>query len=150
MMYSLNLCPWIVSSSGVAGTADHFLPPILPYFVILSQPSNLLYALFSILIPIPSSSHGCTISDISLLFSWMLALLSLFLYVHFPPLSLLSFLLIFTSMLIIITRQVPVQRAVERDEIPYPYKVHDTTLRPLLNITIQKHNYIANYISRIY
>ena len=28
----------------------------------------------------------------------------------------------------IITRQVPVQRAVERDEIPYPYKVHDTTL----------------------
>ena len=39
------------------------------------------------------------------------------------------------------TRRVPVQRAVERDEIPYPYKVHDTTLRPLLNITIQKHNY---------
>ena len=32
-------------------------------------------------------------------------------------------------------RRVPVQRAVERDEIPYPYKVHDTTLRPLLNIT---------------
>ena len=31
----------------------------------------------------------------------------------------------------------PVQRAVERVEIPYPYKVHDTTLRPLLNITIQ-------------
>ena len=27
---------------------------------------------------------------------------------------------------IIQTRQVPVQRAVERDEIPYPYKVHDT------------------------
>ena len=27
-----------------------------------------------------------------------------------------------------ITRRVPVQRAVERDEIPYPYKVHDTTL----------------------
>ena len=27
--------------------------------------------------------------------------------------------------------------AVERDEIPYPYKVHDTTLRPLLNITIK-------------
>ena len=47
-------------------------------------------------------------------------------------------------------RRVPGQRAVERDEIPYPYKVHDTTLRPLLNITIQKHNYIANYISRIY
>ena len=35
------------------------------------------------------------------------------------------------------TRGVPVQRAVERDEIPYPYKVHDTTLRPLLNITIK-------------
>ena len=29
------------------------------------------------------------------------------------------------------TRRVPVQRAVERDEIPYPYKVHDATLRPL-------------------
>ena len=41
------------------------------------------------------------------------------------------------------TRRVPVQRAVERDEIPYPYKVHDTTLRPLLNKTIQKHNYKA-------
>ena len=26
------------------------------------------------------------------------------------------------------TRRMPVQRAVERDEIPYPYKVHDTTL----------------------
>ena len=51
---------------------------------------------------------------------------------------------------IIITRRMPVQRAVERDEIPYPYKVYDTTLRPLLNITIQKHNYIANYMSRIY
>ena len=38
---------------------------------------------------------------------------------------------------IIITRRVPVQRAIERDEIPYPYKVHDTTLRPLLNITIK-------------
>ena len=36
-----------------------------------------------------------------------------------------------------ITRRVPVQRAVERDEIPYPYKVHDTALRPLLNITIK-------------
>ena len=35
------------------------------------------------------------------------------------------------------TRRVPVQRAVERDEIRYPYKVHDTTLRPLLNITIK-------------
>ena len=32
------------------------------------------------------------------------------------------------------TRRVPDQRAVERDEIPYPYKVHDATLRPLLNI----------------
>ena len=30
-----------------------------------------------------------------------------------------------------------VQRAVERDEIRYPYKVHDTTLRPILNITIK-------------
>ena len=48
------------------------------------------------------------------------------------------------------TRRVAVQRAVERDEIHYPYKVHDTTLRPLLNVTIQKHNYIANYIYRIY
>ena len=36
-----------------------------------------------------------------------------------------------------ITRRVPVQRAVEWDEIPYPYKVRDTTLRPLLNITIK-------------
>ena len=35
------------------------------------------------------------------------------------------------------TRRMPVQRAVERDEIPYPYKVHDMTLRPLLNITIK-------------
>ena len=35
------------------------------------------------------------------------------------------------------TRRVPVQSAVERDEIPYPYKVHDTTLRSLLNITIK-------------
>ena len=71
---------------------------------------------------------------------------------------------------IIVTRRVPVQRAVERDEIPYPYKVHDTTLHPLLNITrqvtrathvrnricprveliLKNHNYIANYISRIY
>ena len=39
--------------------------------------------------------------------------------------------------IIIGTRRVPVQRAVERDEIPYPYKVPDTTLRPLLNITIK-------------
>ena len=31
---------------------------------------------------------------------------------------------------LIITRRVPIQRAVERDEIPYPYKVHDTMLRP--------------------
>ena len=38
---------------------------------------------------------------------------------------------------IVNTRQVPVQRAVKRDEIPYSYKVHDTTLRPLLNITIK-------------
>ena len=38
---------------------------------------------------------------------------------------------------IVNTRRVPVQRAVERDEIPYPYKVQDTTLRPLLNITIK-------------
>ena len=29
---------------------------------------------------------------------------------------------------IVQTRRVPVQRVVERDEIPYPYKVHDTTL----------------------
>ena len=34
------------------------------------------------------------------------------------------------------TRRVPVQRAVEQDEIPYPYKVHDTTLRLPI-----KHNY---------
>ena len=40
-------------------------------------------------------------------------------------------------LVLICTRRVPVQRAVERDEIPYPYKVHDTTLRPLLNITIK-------------
>ena len=33
-----------------------------------------------------------------------------------------------------VTRRVPVERAVERDEIPYPYKVHDAMLRPLLNI----------------
>ena len=32
--------------------------------------------------------------------------------------------------IIVYTRRVPVQRDVERDEIPYPYKVHDTTLRP--------------------
>ena len=38
---------------------------------------------------------------------------------------------------IIVTRRVPVQRAVERDKLPYPYKVHDTTLHPLLNITIK-------------
>ena len=36
---------------------------------------------------------------------------------------------------IVHTRREPVQRAVERDGIPYPYKVHDTTLRPLLNIS---------------
>ena len=40
-----------------------------------------------------------------------------------------------------ITRRVPVQRAVERDEIPYPHKVHDTALRPLLNITIVLNGY---------
>ena len=39
--------------------------------------------------------------------------------------------------ILLTTRRVLVQRAVERDEIPYPYKVHDTTLRPLLNITIK-------------
>ena len=33
--------------------------------------------------------------------------------------------------IVVKTRRVPVQRAVERDEIPYPYKVHDMTLRPL-------------------
>ena len=27
-----------------------------------------------------------------------------------------------------------IEYTVERDEIPYPYKVHDATLRPLLNI----------------
>ena len=36
---------------------------------------------------------------------------------------------------IVRTRRVPVQRAVERDEIPYPYKVHDTTTASL------KYNY---------
>ena len=41
------------------------------------------------------------------------------------------------SRLLALIRRVPFQRAVERDEIPYPYKVHDTTLCPLLNITIQ-------------
>ena len=29
---------------------------------------------------------------------------------------------------LVYTRRVPIQRAVDRDEIPYPYKVHDTTL----------------------
>ena len=47
-------------------------------------------------------------------------------------------------MVYIITRRVPVQRAVERDEIPYPYKVHDTTLRPLLNITIKSTIVVRN------
>ena len=42
------------------------------------------------------------------------------------------------------TSRVPVQRAVERDEIPYPYKVHDTTLRPLLNITIKSTIIVRN------
>ena len=40
---------------------------------------------------------------------------------------------------LVITRRVPVQRAVERDEIPYPYKVHDTTLRPLSTYTFESH-----------
>ena len=80
----------------------------------------------------------------------------------------------------------PVQWAVERDEIPYPYKVHvrgraavATSAGQLIQrshvniatvamrnsflfhivktkdkrtgcINIQKHNYVANYISRIY
>ena len=47
-------------------------------------------------------------------------------------------------MIILLTRRVPVQRAVERDEIPYPYKVHDTTLRPLLNITIKSTIVVRN------
>ena len=38
------------------------------------------------------------------------------------------------NVVIIMTRRVPVQWAVERDEIPIPVKVHDATLRPLLNI----------------
>ena len=42
-----------------------------------------------------------------------------------------------TSPIVVMTMRVPVQRAVERDEIPCPYKVNDTTLRPLLNITIK-------------
>ena len=46
------------------------------------------------------------------------------------------------------TRRVPVQRAVERDEILYPYKVHDTTLRPLLNITIKSTIYVVRSRSR--
>ena len=73
--------------------------------------------------------------------------------------------------------RVPVQRAVERDEIPYPWKSTTRRCVPLLNImdsashnpvaslssnqwvaeqqsvgciNIQKHNYIANYISRFY
>ena len=41
------------------------------------------------------------------------------------------------TIIIIRTRRVPAKRAVERDEIPYPYKVHDTTLRPILDITIK-------------
>ena len=62
----------------------------------------------------------------------------------------LSTCLLLLLLVVVLTRRVPVQRAVERDEIPYPYKVHDTTLRPLLNITIQKHNLLLTYISRIY
>ena len=38
---------------------------------------------------------------------------------------------------IVETRRVPVQRAVDWDEIPYPYKVHDTTLRPLSIIKLE-------------
>ena len=38
------------------------------------------------------------------------------------------------SDIIVDTRRVPVQQAVERDEIPYMYKVHGATLRLLLNI----------------
>ena len=46
---------------------------------------------------------------------------------------------------IVHTRRVPVQRPVERDgKIPYPYKVHDTTLRPLLNITIKSTIVVRN------
>ena len=45
---------------------------------------------------------------------------------------------------IVQTRRVPVQRAVEWDEIPYPYKVHDTTLRPLLNIIINSTIVVRN------
>ena len=48
------------------------------------------------------------------------------------------------SLHIIYTGRVPVQRAIERDEIPYPYKVHDTTLRPLLNITIKSTIVVRN------
>ena len=45
------------------------------------------------------------------------------------------------------TRQVPVQRAFERDKIPYPCKVHDATLRPLLNIMDSaSHNPVAEGI----
>ena len=54
-----------------------------------------------------------------------------------------------SSVLIIITRRVPVQWAVERDEIPYPNKVHDTTLRPILNITIKSTIVVRRDNSRI-
>ena len=46
----------------------------------------------------------------------------------FVALSLLMFSSTWVYLLLVNTRRVPVQRAVERDEIPYPYKVYDTTL----------------------
>ena len=45
---------------------------------------------------------------------------------------------------IVYTRRVPVQRAVELDEIPYPYPYPYTTLRPLLNITIKSTIVVRN------
>ena len=43
------------------------------------------------------------------------------------------------------TRRVPGQRAVERDEISLSVKVHDATLRPLLNIMDSaSHNPVAS------
>ena len=46
---------------------------------------------------------------------------------------------------IIGTRRVPVQRAVESDENTLPVKVHDATLRPLLNIMDSaSHNPVAS------
>ena len=44
--------------------------------------------------------------------------------------------------------RMPVQRPVERDAIPYPYRVHDTTLRPLYNIMDSaSHNPVASLSS---